>query len=369
MRVAVKSLNAHLTALEIDDRPVSVGRGLLGTRCDSVLVLARMAGISFHAAATRRDSRDFVQNVHPAIPSQRLANRPYHPALELTGRGPAVPLPLPAQNVTFPLEAHVDIFFRQGHPRLQTTVPDAPCETRVPPGHHHGFHAVAKENQDDAFQPRSTDGSVTALSSVAQRDMPGQRGQLAWLDEQRSWLEWAEISFPEAGRSPSEKPRDHEINLDIALSSADPAIPDLDSALFADDMERARWGSDPAFTTSKYVPPADQLSEGEVTSIWKEYVATSLKPFVDVNGSNTPPNQVLIVGNHNVDLGFREVEAGSTTISRALPTSFSVSKKAKSTLGLQSSPSVVKREPLPPYRGGRKRPMPPRIRPFEQEYY
>ena len=170
----------------------------------------------------------------------------------------------------------------------------------MPPGHPQGFHAMAKENRDDTFRPRKSDGPATALSSVAQRDMrPGQRGQLGWLDEQRSWLEWADISFPEAGKSPGEEPGEDEINLDIALSVADQAIPDLDSTPYEDDMEPARWGSDPAFTTSKYVPRADQLSEGEVTSIWTDYISTSLKPFVHVLGAKTPPNQPLIVGNHN----------------------------------------------------------------------
>jgi hypothetical protein len=82
---------------------------------------------------------------------------------------------------------------------------------------------------------------------------------------------------PQAGSSIDNDSGD-EINLNLALYTADQAIPDyLDSSLYADDLEQGRWGSDPGFAANKFVPPADQLSERGVTSIWKEYVVTSLK--------------------------------------------------------------------------------------------
>jgi hypothetical protein len=295
--------------------------------------------------------------------------------LELAGCEPAVPLPRPARNnVTFPLKAHVDIPFHRGHPRAQETVPGDPWEMRGPTYHQHGLHAVAKENINDPCQPRDgEEASALEPSSVARGEMPSsrRREQLAWLDEQRSWLEWADISLPKDGKPPKEE-SEGEANLDVALSAADQAVPDLDSAPYADDLEPARWGSDPAFSSSKFVPKTDQLSEREVTSIWEEYVATSLKPFANVLGSPIPPNQLLIVGNHYADLGFPEVESATGRIRWApLPDT----KGPKSIQGAEDVDSsmpppstVVRRGPLQPFRGGRKKPMPPRMRPFGSEY-
>lgn len=337
-----------------------------------------MAGTSYDQETSRRGPRivsvDVVYHT-TTIPSQRAEMRATS-TLELTGRDPAVPLSGPAQNATFPLKAHVDIPFHRGHPRGQETVPGDPRESRGPTCHQPRLHVVAKENTciNEPCRPQGwEEASALEPSSVAQSQMPTsrQREQSTWLDEQRSWLEWADISLPKDGTPPKEE-FEGEANLDVALSAADQAVPDLVSEPYTDDLEPARWGSDPAFSSSKFVPKADQLSEREVTSIWEEYVATSLKPFANVLGSPIPPNQLLIVGNHNADLGFPEVESATGRIRWTPLVDTKRPKSVQSARGVDSSmpppATVVRRGPLQPFRGGRKKPMPPRIRPFGSEY-
>lgn len=257
------------------------------------------------------------------LPSQateeRPANRRYS-ALECAGRFPTVPHP--SDCVTFHLEEPDDIGPPRGHPFLQRCLPDSPWHTRPPPVQQHGFHAVRKENRDEAFQPRNYEAAAIVRRGVVQSERHSvQHEQWPWLDQQQSWLDWAEISLPQAGSSIDNDSGD-EINLNLALSTADQAIPDLDSSLYADDLEQGRWGSDPVFAANKFVPPADQLSERGVTSIWKEYVVTSLKPLVNVLGLNQYANQLLIVGNHNVDLGFDVVESPGRGLSVRCQTPF-----------------------------------------------
>lgn len=315
----------------------------------------------YYLADSPRDSWDAVQVAHPVLPSQRsgrLGNQLYA-SLESTGSDPAVPLS--SRCATFPLEASVDISPLRGYPRLQVGVPGGPWHSLPPTGHQRGFHASGNE----VFQPRDWELGVPEPNIqgplLEQSEIPSRhQGQGTWLDEQQSWLDWADISFPQAGQTPSED-SGHEVNLDVALSSADDAILNLDSTAYADHMDRARWGSDPAFAASAFTPPADQLSEREVSSIWTEYVMTSLKPAVNLLGTNIPANQLLIVGNNSHDLDFDDAGPQDTAAGRIFPGFFSGSNRHKHIDGLTSRPPIAQKVPPRPFRAGRKRPMPPRM--------
>lgn len=337
---------------------------------------------------SRRAPLPFVSahgvRLHSAIPSQASEDRTSDPySVGAWGRGLAVSSSWPAKNVTFPLEAHVDIVFRREAPRLQDSVPGGPCGTCGPAYQQHGFGAVGKENIGEAFGPRDCDHFISqpGHSHVPQREMPsGQSGQLAWLDNQQSWLDWADISLdplPPDGKplEVAEGTSGGGIDLDIALDGADQAVPDLESEPYSADIEQARWGSDPAFRKGEFVPRGDQLSEREVASIWEGYVATSLKPFVNVRGSSISPRQVIIVGHHPSDAaGFHGIKPPPGGTRRSLPAPVPGSMHPKRiendniTSTSTSTIAVPRRGPLPPFRGGRKRPMPPRIRPFALPY-
>lgn len=306
--------------------------------------------------AGRRVSWDAVQVAHPVINTQRsgrLGNQLYA-SLESAGRDPTVPLP--SHCVTFPLEASVNTSSVRGHPRLQAVVPDEPWLTPLSTGHQRGFHAGGNEE----FQPRDWELGVSDISRSIPAEQSNESAQHTWLDQQESWLDWAEISFPQAGQLSSDQPEE-EFNLNVALSGADPAIPDLDSTLYSAHQEQARWGSDPAFKNEVFTPPSDQLSETEVTSIWKDYVVVSLKPVVNMLGYNMPVNQPLIVGNNEHDVEFNAAEPHNIAVAHTLPISFSDSKRLKHIDDFTPPTAIAQREPLPPFPAGRKRPMPPRI--------
>jgi hypothetical protein len=293
----------------------------------------------------------------PRCNTRRLANHLYA-VLETAGNDPALPSSLPSQRVTFPLEAHGDISHHRDHPCLQEAVPDDPWRTETPSIHEHGS-LVGKKDIDKAFQSRNWERSAIELRDVAaEREIPAKQQQRSsWLDQQQSWLDWAEISFARSSASSSDGSED-ELNINVALQTADQPMPDLDSTAY---LVHARWGSDPAFTADNFMPPVTQLSETEVTGIWKEYVAASLKPVFNVLGANPPENQLLIVGNHDRDHEQDEVRKHI----RSFQSSNVDSSQAES---LSFPFTATERKPLRPFRGGRKKPMPPRVRPWLEQY-
>ena len=325
---------------------------------------------SSHPAASRRDLLDSVHVALPVLPSQHTGRLTSHiyAVLEAAGTDPAVPS-LPSNHVTFPLEAHVNISSRRGHPRLQESVPDNPWQTPLPSIRGRGTNGVGKMNIDEGCQPRSQPRSAIVPRDVVQAEISSsQQGHWAWLDQQQSWLDWAEISFEKATDSASDESGD-EINRNLALSKADQPMPDLESTAYSEDLAQARcqWGSDPAFTANNFIPPATQLSETEVTSIWNEYVIASLKPVVNALSANPPANHPLIVGNHDLDID--DVESASSRISGSLPIPFAAdTNRPRNPENVNSSVTTGKRPPPPPFRGGRKRPMPPRVRPWLEQF-
>lgn len=314
---------------------------------------------------------DTVHVALPVLPSQhtgRLASHIYA-MLEAAGSDPAVPS-LPSHHVTFPLEAHVNISSRRGHPRWQESVPVNPWQTHLPSIRGRGTHGVGKMNIDEGGQPRSRPRSAIDPRDVVQAEISSsQQGHLAWLDQQQSWLDWAEISFEKATDSSSDESGD-EINRNQALSKADQPMPDLDSTAYSEDLAetRCQWGSDPAFTANNFIPPAAQLSETEVTSIWNEYAIASLKPVVNALSANLPANHPLIVGNHDLDIDLCDVESASSRISGSLPSPYADTNRPRNPENVNSSVTTGKRQPLRPFRGGRKRPMPPRVRPWLEQF-
>ncbi|KIM96779.1 hypothetical protein OIDMADRAFT_32694 [Oidiodendron maius Zn] len=303
---------------------------------------------NFHHMPTSCEaSRGSVQRVQPVPTQQRgTVGRNNNHTLEYPEFDPAILLS--AQDATLLLQSPIG-------PSTHASQHPAPSVIlQTPPAAYAQdiFQTTGHCDIGDLFCPQEGKIPKVVIGDYPQIRVPLSRHpSLLWRDQEQSWLEWGETSavllYPRS-REASQMSCDQfgdKSSLNLAVGKPTTNL-ENDACIFnSDDTLQAQWGSDPAFSASYFVPPPDQLTEAEVSIIWKEYFMTSLKPRVSFVRTDVAANQQQVILTCNGGIGRHEVESlADTALTCSTPSTSLDSLRSTTLEDLMLPPAVPHRK-------------------------
>ena len=309
----------------------------------------------YHLPARCGASRGTAQRVKP-IPAQQMGSVAYGSRYSLDSPEFDPATLLSTRYIALPLQSSTGLSAHAGQHPAPSVVLHAP-----PASYRQGlFHTTEHGDIDATFQPQEGKIPEVGIEDHLQVHVPLSRHpSLPRQEQEESWLEWGETSFPAVlshprSREASKMPRDQfgdKVSLNLAAGKPTTNLENDAQVFNSDDTLQAQWGSDPAFTARYFVPPLNQLTELEVSIIWKEYIPTIFKPLDNFLGTDVAENQQQIIHSYNGGIGIHEVESlTGATLTRSTPSTSLDSIRSTTLQDLTLPPAIPHRKPFRRYR-------------------